>query len=121
MDRDGANAHAVTAGLDRSVDNPRWSADGRSLFVQYDDKGSPKVARVSLDGHVEVLASGMSGAELDRPYTGGQYSVSQNGVVAFTQGAPDQPGDVAVAKGGSVQRLTHLNTDLFLGKSLGKV
>ncbi len=121
MDRDGKNAHSLTEGLDRSAVSPRWAADGRSVFVQYDDHGSAKVARVSLDGHVQDIASGMSGAELDRPYTGGQYSVAANGVVAFTQGAPDQPGDVAVVRDGGMHRLTHLNEDLFLGKSLGAV
>jgi len=80
-----------------------------------------KVAHVALDGHVQDVAAGMSGEELDRPYTGGQYSVAANGTVAFTQGAPDQPGDVAVAKDGQVRRLTHLNDDLFFGKTLGAV
>jgi dipeptidyl aminopeptidase/acylaminoacyl peptidase len=41
--------------------------------------------------------------------------------VAFTQGAPDQPGDVAVVRDGATHRLTHLNEDLFVGKSLGAV
>jgi len=121
MDRDGRNVRTVTEGLDRSVGSPRWAADGHSLYVQYADHGIGKVARVSLDGHVQDLAAGMTGGELDRPYTGGQYSVSANGVVAFTQGAPDQPGDVAVVKGGAVRRLTRLNEDLFLGKTLGQV
>jgi dipeptidyl aminopeptidase/acylaminoacyl peptidase len=121
MDRDGRNARSITDSLDRSVERPRWAADGRSLFVKYEDHGVTKLARVGLDGHVQDLASGMNGAELDRPYTGGDYSVSPNGVLAFTQGGPDQPGDAAVVKGGAVRRLTHLNADLFLGKTLGKV
>jgi dipeptidyl aminopeptidase/acylaminoacyl peptidase len=120
MDRDGKNAHSITDGLDRSVSAPRWAPDG-GLYVQYVDRGVTKLAHVSLDGRVQTLAAGMSGAELDRPYSGGEYSVSANGVLAFTQGAPDQPGDVAVVKGGSVRRLTHLNEDLFSGKTLGKV
>ncbi|HLZ84795.1 MAG TPA: S9 family peptidase [Caulobacteraceae bacterium] len=121
MDRDGGHAHAITEGLDRSVESPRWAADGKSLFVLYVDHGVGKVARVTLDGHVQDLAAGMSGAEPDRPYTGGQYTVSGNGVIAFTQGGPLEPGDVAVVKGGAVRRLTHLDDDLFMGKSLGQV
>jgi dipeptidyl aminopeptidase/acylaminoacyl peptidase len=121
MDRNGKNVRTLTEGLDRSVGAPRWAADGRSIYVQYDDHGIGKVARVSLDGHVQDVASGMSGGELDRPYNGGQYSVAANGTLAFTQGAPDQPGDVAVVKGGATHRLTRLNEDLFLGKTLGKV
>ena len=121
MDRDGSNAHPVTASFDRSVESPRWAADGKSVYVLYVDHGVSKVARVSLDGQLQDLAAGMSGAELDRPYTGGEYSVAANGVVAFTQGSPTEPGDVAVVKGGTVRRLTHLNDDLFMGKTLGQV
>jgi dipeptidyl aminopeptidase/acylaminoacyl peptidase len=121
VDRNGGNQRSLTDGLDRSVGSPRWAADGKSLFVQYDDHGITKLARVTLDGHVQDLAAGMDGAELDRPYTGGEYSAAANGTLAFTQGAPDEPGDVAVVKGGQVRRLTRLNDDLFAGKTLGKV
>ena len=121
VDRDGGAQRSLTDGLDRSVGSPRWAADGKSLFVQYDDHGVTKLARVTLDGHVQDLAAGMDGAELDRPYTGGEYSAAANGTLAFTQGAPDEPGDVAVVKAGQVRRLTRLNDDLFAGKTLGKV
>jgi dipeptidyl aminopeptidase/acylaminoacyl peptidase len=121
MDIDGRNSHIVTAGLDRSVDAVRWAADGHSLYISYADHGVSKLARVSLDGHVTDLASGMDGAELDRPYTGGAFSVAGNGTLAFTQGSPEQPGDIAVVRGGAVRRLTHLDDDLFLGKTLGRV
>jgi dipeptidyl aminopeptidase/acylaminoacyl peptidase len=120
MDRDGGHPHAITEGLDRSVRGPVWAADGRSVYVRYDDHGVGKVARVSLDGHVQVLAAGMSGGELDRPYTGGEFSAA-GGLVAFTQGAPDEPGDIAVVRGGRVERLTRLNDSLFYGKTLAKV
>jgi dipeptidyl aminopeptidase/acylaminoacyl peptidase len=121
MDRDGGGAHAITEGLDRSVDEPRWAADGKSLFFLYIDHGVTKAARVSLDGHVQDLAAGMSGLEPDRPYSGGEYSVAPNGRIAFTQGGPYQPGDVAVVEGGAVRRLTHLDDGLFAGKALGQV
>jgi dipeptidyl aminopeptidase/acylaminoacyl peptidase len=121
VDRDGGHQRSLTDGLDRSVGSPRWAADGKSLIVQYDDHGVTKLARVSVDGHIQDLAAGMDGAELDRPYTGGEYSAAANGTLAFTQGAPDQPGDVAVVKSGQIRRLTRLNDDLFAGKTLGKV
>jgi len=121
MDRDGGAIHSLTDGLDRSVGSPRWAADGKSLFVQYADHGVTRLARVSLTGHLQDLASGGSGAELDRPYTGGEFSAAGDGALAFAQGAPDEPGDVAVVKDGVVRRLTHLNGDLFQGKTLGKV
>lgn len=121
MDRDGKNRRVLTGGLDRSVGAPRWAPDGRSIYVAYEDHGITKVGRVGLDGRMETVASGLAGAEeLDRPYTGGEFDVGR-GLVAFTQGAPDQPPDLAVVRGGRTERLTRLNDDLFMGKTLAKV
>ncbi|WP_334162920.1 S9 family peptidase [Phenylobacterium sp.] len=121
MDRDGRNVRVLTGDLDRSVGDPQWSPDGRAIYVSYDDKGVTKVARVGLDGRMETVATGLGGASLDRPYSGGQFSVGRGGVVAFTQSTPEQPAEVAVVRGGKTQRLTRLNDDLFAGKSLARV
>jgi dipeptidyl aminopeptidase/acylaminoacyl peptidase len=121
MDRDGRNSRVLTGGLDRSVNDPQWAADGKSLYVNYDDQGVMKVARVSLDGRVETVVSGLGGGGLDRPYTGGQFSVGRNGVVAFTDASTARPSDLAIWRGGKVQRVTDLNADLMTGKTLAKV
>ena len=121
MARDGSAAHSITDGLDRSVDAFQWALDGRSLYLQYDDKGMTRIARVGLDSRLQPVAAGLAGEELDRPYTGGGFSVSDDGLVAFTLGGSDHPPDLAVAGRGGTRRLTRLNDDLFLGKSLGRV
>jgi len=121
MDRDGKNSRVLTAALDRSVNAPQWSADGRSLYVSVDDHGSTKVDRVSLDGKIETVADGLTGAGLDRPYSGGDFSVADNGKIAITAGTPEHPSEIAVAAKGGVKRLTFLNADLLAAKRLGKV
>ena len=121
MDRDGKNSHVVTGGFDNSVGAPIWAADGKSLYVQYTQMGVTKVARVGLDGKMETLASGLVPSDLDRPYTGGDFSVGKAGLLAFTVGDATSPADLAVARGGKTARLTHLNDDLFAGKELAKV
>jgi dipeptidyl aminopeptidase/acylaminoacyl peptidase len=122
MDRDGKNSRVVTGGFDRSVGQPTWAADGKSLYVDYADHGLTKVARVSLDGKMETVAAGLtSSAEMDRPYTGGEFSVGRNGLVAYTVGDAASPSDIAVVRGGKVQRLTRLNEDLFADKTLARV
>jgi dipeptidyl aminopeptidase/acylaminoacyl peptidase len=122
MNRDGSNSRLLTASMDRSVGDPHWASDSRSIYVSYVDHGVTKIANVPLEGRLQTIATGLASAdELDRPYSGGDFSVGRNGLVAFTQGAPDQPPDIAVAEGGKTRRLTHLNDDLFAGKALASV
>src|SRR3569832_768819 len=121
MDRDGRNDRSITDSLDRSVDDAEWAADGRSLIIQYTDQAVTRVARLTLDGHLQPVADGLAGSQLDRPYSGGQFTVSSNGIVAFTSGATDHPPDLAIARGSRATRLTRLNDDLFAVRRLGKV
>ncbi|MGH8175541.1 MAG: prolyl oligopeptidase family serine peptidase [Steroidobacter sp.] len=121
MDRDGGEPRSLTAALDRTIDGAEWAQDGRSLYLQYDDHATTKVARVFLNGRIEPVAAGLSGASLDRPYTGGEFSVADNGAIAFTSGSGGSPSDVSIARGKRVAQLTHLNDALFADKKLGEV
>jgi dipeptidyl aminopeptidase/acylaminoacyl peptidase len=121
MNPDGTNVRVLTT-IDRSVGDPQWSGDGKSIFVSYADHGTTKVARITLDGRLTVAATGLASGELDRPYSSGDFSVSKNDTVAVTAGDTTHPGDVAIAgRGGLLRRLTNLNQDLFAGKTLGNV
>jgi len=121
MNADGSDPRAISTGLDRSVSDPRWARDGRSVYVRYDDRGTTRVARIALDGRVTPVAEGLSGGHLDRPYTGGSYSVARDGTLAFTAGDAQSPPELAVSRGGRTRRLTALNRDLFQGKALAPV
>jgi dipeptidyl aminopeptidase/acylaminoacyl peptidase len=121
MNRDGSGVRAITAGLDRSIDRVEWAADGRSLYAQYDERGVNRVARITLDGKVTELASGLTGTAFDRPYSGGDFTVSRNGVIAFTSGSALRPADLSVVSGGKARRLTALNDDFLAHKNLGQV
>jgi dipeptidyl aminopeptidase/acylaminoacyl peptidase len=127
MNRDGSGAHVVTGALDRDVNDPQWSADGRGVYVQYDDEGDTKVGLVSLDGKVTPIVSHVGGLDLGRPYGAGQYTVSRTGRVAFTETQPDHPAEVAVSgartsRGAeAVAHLTRLNEGLLSHKTLGAV
>lgn len=119
MDRDGSNGRALTAGLDRSIEDVQWAADGRSVYVAYDDKAVRKVARVDLAGKLTVLAEGLAGDGIDRPYTGGSFSVSKGGVIAWTGDASGgaRPANLFVGK----RQVTQLNETQLSAKTLGKV
>ncbi len=121
MDLATGAARSLTGVFDRSVEDPHWSGDGKSLFVSFGDHGVTKVGRVSLDGKVTEVASSLGGAELDRPYSGGGYSVSKTGVVAFTLGDSSHPTDVGVVSGGGApRRLTHLNAELLGSRAVAE-
>jgi dipeptidyl aminopeptidase/acylaminoacyl peptidase len=112
MNLDGSGKRALTGSLDRSVGSPTWAADGRAIYVQVEDHGTNKVERVGLDGSIREVATGLTGAGLDRPYAGGEFTVAKNGTVALTAGDPLHPSDIGIAANGGVRQLTHLNANL---------
>lgn len=121
MNRDGSGDRNLTANWDYSADAILWDADGGGVYAQYDDHGETKVARIGLDGSIRDVASGLSGGGLDRPYTGGSFSVAANDAIAFTGGPATRPAEVQIARGGSARILTDLNRTLREVKALGEV
>ena len=121
MDRDGANRRVLTEGLDRSVQSPVWSKDGRSILFAYEDHGAITVGRATLDGAVSTVIQGLSGDDIGRPYAGGDFSVADDGAVAFTRGDSQRPADIHLLRQGRQTQLTRLNADYLSGKTLGAV
>jgi dipeptidyl aminopeptidase/acylaminoacyl peptidase len=120
-DRAAGAPRSLTAALDRSIEDVRWAADGRALYASYDDRGQRRLARIGTDGRVVPVVDNMAGGGLDRPYTGGDFSVSRAGVVAYTGGDAGAPADVWVTSGGKPRRLTQLNAVLTASKTLAPV
>lgn len=121
MDVGGDDQRALTTEWDFSVDAFEWDADSRGIYVQYDERGETNIARVGLNGSVRTSARGLSGAGLDRPYTGGSFSVANDDTIALTGGTATRPPEVKVSEGGDTRYLTNLNASLLTTKSLGQV
>jgi dipeptidyl aminopeptidase/acylaminoacyl peptidase len=122
MDSDGSHAHSLTASLDRDVSSPQWSGDGKQLIFAYGDHGSGKIAAIDLTGRMRVLADGLGGADVTRPYSGGSFSASNSGRFAYTQASASAP--PALATGTSlrdVTSLTALSGTLLGQRTLGAV
>lgn len=121
MNRDGSNKRVLSSKLDNSVGNPTWSADSKSLHVQFDDRGNTRVARFGLDGSYKVVASNLGGGT--SAYSGGSYSASRTGVVAYTMSTPKVPSEVAVVTEGTTapRVLTAMNEALLADRSIGDV
>ena len=119
MNADGSGPRRIAPGLDRSIDQLAWSADGRSLIASYEEKGSVVVSRIGLDGRVTPITRDVGGGGLDRPYAGGGFSLARNGAIAFTTDSVSRPADVSISSGGKSRQLTRLNDLTLSGKSLG--
>ncbi|QDH35967.1 S9 family peptidase [Porphyrobacter sp. YT40] len=121
MSSDGSGLRNLTASWDYSPAGVVWDADGTALYAQYDIGGETRVARIGLDGRIRDVAEGLSGGGLDRPYTGGSFSVAGNDALAFTGGAPTLPAELMLAAGGKTRTLTDLNASLKAVKTMGEV
>nr|WP_238934667.1 S9 family peptidase [Maricaulis parjimensis] len=118
---DAGEPVSLTEALDRTINAYQWSADGQSLYIQYDDHGGTDIARVSLDGAIEPVASGLIGPTFGRAYTGGSFSVSDTDVLAVTAGSSMIPAEIAVGPaGGELTRITDLNADILPRLSLSE-
>lgn len=112
---------AVTKEFSRSVQNPHWTPGSDGLYFNYDDRGHGQLVHTDLEGHVREVAEDVGGTVIGRPYQGGSYSASKNGVLAFTWTSPHRPAEVAVVTPfGKSRVLTQLNADLFDQRQLGK-
>lgn len=122
MNRDGSGSKLVSGSLDRDASDLVWNANGDGVYFQYSDQGDTKIAYAKLDGTIETLTENVGGLSLGRPYSGGSFTVSNNGRIAFTHTSPTHPADVAVfEKGQKARRITTLNDDLFSFRMLGAV
>lgn len=121
MNQDGSGSRSLTENWDFSPNGIVWDTDGRAIYAQYDDHGETRVARIGLDGSVREAATGLSGGGMDRPYTGGSFSVSDDDAIAFTGGTATRPAEVQLARGGNARMLTDLNHSLREVKALGEV
>ncbi len=116
---DGSNDRNLSADIDNSLSNWSWD-DNDGLYYQVSNRGITEVGRVSVDGGHRILASGLGGESLGRPYTSGSYD-AEAGTVVVTKGTPIRPADLVLIANRSETQLTELNEDLLAHKNLGQV
>ena len=125
LDRSTGKITAVLPKLDRSIRSFEWAANGRGLYVLYDDHGNTKLGYATLGGKLTKLADDVGGTSIGRPYASGSFSLARTGAFAVTTTRPDHPADIAVGAGlrrnQRLRRLTRLNDDVFGHKVLGAV
>lgn len=121
LDLASGRARVLTESLDAGVNSAAW-IDDRNLAISYDRRGQTEVARVALaSAKLSPLAADLGGTAMGRPYTGGALSAA-GGRIAYTQGTPARPADVAViGSDGKAKRLTDLAGGLLAQRTLGRV
>ncbi|MGX5913315.1 S9 family peptidase [Aliidiomarina sp. Khilg15.8] len=111
MDADGSNVRVLTEDLDRNVSSFEWAADGRGIYFLYDDEGQGHLALQPVRGVAETLTDEVGGVSYSRPYSGGQFSVADNGNVVFTHMASNRPAELALLEGSQSRQITQINRD----------
>ncbi len=120
MNADGSQVNNLTANFDRSVANIQWDKAGKGLYFSYDDHGQKHVGYVTLKGKTSTLTDAVGGTTLGRPYTSGDFAVTDRGQVIYTHNHGNRPADLAVAGKRSATLLTDLNGDVLDHKTLAK-
>ncbi len=122
MNADGSNQRTILDDLDRSIADIQWNEDGTAIYFTYDDHGSTKVAVTSLQGEMREITRDLGGTSIGRPYPGGSYSVSNDGLLTLTYTDPERPAEVVITDGENIADfLTHLNDDVLQQRTLGLV
>lgn len=122
IDIDGSNLRVIGEDLDRSIEQPQWANDGASLYFRYTDRGWRKVGRIDLAGNIDTVIDTLNGTTVGRPYVSGDYSVANDGSIAYTLGTEKAPADVWVQPStGEPTQLTQLNANLLDQRQLGEV
>jgi len=123
MKPDGSEKRCLSANLDMSLSSIQWDAGGKGLFFNYDKHGNGKIGYINLSGNFKTIAGNRGGTTLGRPYSSGMFSLSNNGIIAYTFATPQHPSDIATitSKGKKFNRLTNLNRALFEYKNIGEV
>jgi len=92
MNADGSNRRALTTsprpyrgGARLGGRRPLDLSSNMTIMARREWRGSGSTAAI------RTVAEGLSGADFDRPYTGGSYSVSRDGTVVLAGGSATRP------------------------------
>jgi len=111
----GGAARLLTQDLDRNVESPRFTADGRSILFLLEEGGTVHLAKVpAAGGAVERIVGGERQIE--------RFSTGPHGEIAVLESDPTRPAEIsAVETKGTLRRLTTVNDDFLRGIQLAEV
>ncbi len=102
----GGSAKVLTLSLDRMATDPRFAADGKSVYFIADDDGTQVLCQVNLaDGKISRPVSGR--------FILYAYSVAKSGDIAAQIATATRPDEIYVSRGGKLDRISRTNDALF--------
>ena len=121
MQVDGSQQRPVMDNFDRQIDDLEWISNDK-MVISYNDRGRTYLAELTIDGVRKPLVRDVSGLAIGRPYTSGDFSTNESGLIAYTTGRATRPADIAIVDlDRTATRLTRLNDDLLFDREMGKV
>jgi dipeptidyl aminopeptidase/acylaminoacyl peptidase len=110
----GGTPRNFTPDLDRSVTQPRWSPDGKSLYMLIEDDRNQDLARLTLaSGRIEILTTGR--------HVTAAYDVGARGRIALLDSRTDRPGEIHALDGRALRALTRHNEAWLNGVQLAGI
>jgi dipeptidyl aminopeptidase/acylaminoacyl peptidase len=110
----GGAPRLLTQSLDRNVESPRFSPDGRHVYFVLEEGGNDHLARVpAAGGPVERTVDGERSIQT--------FDIGPKGTMVVLESTPQRPGEISIVEGGALRPLSHVNDDLLKGIRLGAV
>ncbi len=108
----GGPAKLLAAALDRNMVQPRWSADGRSIYFLLEDDGNRQLAKIDAGGDVERVLAGRRATSA--------FDIGPGDTIALLDSTPQQPAEV-FAFDSTLRPLSKQNDALVDQWRLGKM
>jgi len=118
MNVDGTGRQLLREDFPASPDGLEWTDAG--LFASFEREGEHRVARISENGGITLAEPRLGSTYYALPYTGGEWSVSEGGTIAFTTASSTAPPDIGVTTRRGTKTLTSLNAVKLSVKELGE-
>ncbi|MBA62921.1 MAG: peptidase S9 family protein [Planctomycetaceae bacterium] len=110
----------VTLQFDRDISAFRICSNGL-IYFRYDDKGTGRIASYNPVSNLlsRDLAKNVGGVSIGRPYQGGNFSISDTGVLAYPQASLSRPAEIAVSSGSDTTLITNVTKTFTDTHSIG--
>lgn len=118
MNADGSDRREIGKAIDNRQSAPLWSADGRSVYVTVQERGSTHLYRLPTEGGTSEMVVGERG-------TVGAFALAKGDArgdrVAYVFSSPKDLGQLYLKDGTSTHAITDLNRDVLAGKPIAEV